>query len=467
MSFSDVGTEWYARPTSIINGRDDLIKSSGRVRDDPFADDGTPVWLRCALSHSPLLGPVVCDIRGNLFLKEDLLLALLKKRLPLHLSHVGSLKDVFNCNFRRLDGMLLCPVTGDDLAKGRWARVLRPCGCVISQAAAELSDEVRFCEVCSHKVEDFVPCFLKFPHRDEDKPTEAAKDRPKKSRGSVSTHVMSQPWVVPDAEYGEFRASALIWSDYYKLLGVDPASSAKDIGKAFRQLARKVHPDKLPQGSSEAEQLRAKQRFQQVAKAWEVLGDPEKRAHYDAERAAAQEVPQRPRPARGQPGAPVPPQADTKEEEERRFREELRRAKQQEKKKEREAEESRKERERDKTGGLGGHWVPPSSHFEPKGPERSGGLHHWSGWSAARNEDVHSDTSSVLSFDLRVDLNDLDLRFAEKISADDELDEVWEMRKVKTPTPETSSPVSPLRASNRDDPAAVRRHLPRCRCAVQ
>eukprot|EP00913_Durusdinium_trenchii_P020242 g19016.t2 len=156
MSFSDVGTEWYARPTSIINGRDDLIKSSGRVRDDPFADDGTPVWLRCALSHSPLLGPVVCDIRGNLFLKEelqgDLLLALLKKRLPLHLSHVGSLKDVFNCNFRRLDGMLLCPVTGDDLAKGRWARVLRPCGCVISQAAAELSDEVRFCEVCSHKV---------------------------------------------------------------------------------------------------------------------------------------------------------------------------------------------------------------------------------------------------------------------------------------------------------------------------
>eukprot|EP00913_Durusdinium_trenchii_P020243 g19017.t1 len=215
-------------------------------------------------------------------------------------------------------------------------------------------------------------------------------------------------------------------SDYYKLLGVDPASSAKDIGKAFRQLARKVHPDKLPQGSSEAEQLRAKQRFQQVAKAWEVLGDPEKRAHYDAERAAAQEVPQRPRPARGQPGAP-----------ERRFREELRRAKQQEKKKEREAEESRKERERDKTGGLGGHWVPPSSHFEPKGPERSGGLHHWSGWSAARNEDVHSDTSSVLSFDLRVDLNDLDLRFAEKISADDELDEVWEMRKVKTPTPET------------------------------
>lgn len=56
--------------------------------------------------------------------------------------------------------------------------------------------------------------------------------------------------------------------------------------EAFRQLARKVHPDKLPPGSSEEAQLRAKQRFQQVAKAWEVLGDEVRRRAYDAERAA-------------------------------------------------------------------------------------------------------------------------------------------------------------------------------------
>eukprot|EP00435_Cladocopium_sp_Y103_P026456 s1982_g6.t1 len=119
------------------------------------------------------------------------------------------------------------------------------------------------------------------------------------------------------------------------------------------------------------------------------------------------------------------------------------------------------EKERDKTGGLGGHWVPPSSFAgSPEGPTRSGGIHHWAGWSAARDEDVHSEASSVLSFDLNIDLNDLDLRFAEKLSAEDDWEEVWEMRK-KSPTPETSSPVSPLRGGA----DAVAR--PRCRCTVQ
>ena len=46
------------------------------------------------------------------------------------------------------------------------------------------------------------------------------------------------------------------------------------------------------------------------------------------------------------------------------------------------------EKERDKTGGLGGHWVPPSNLSSPEGPTRSGGINHWSGWSAARDDDV-------------------------------------------------------------------------------
>lgn len=60
----------------------------------------------------------------------------------------------------------------------------------------------------------------------------------------------------------------------------------------------------------------------------------------------------------------------------------------QERQREEEALASRKERERDKTGGLGNHWVPPSSVAGMEGPTRSGGLHHWSGWSAAREEDA-------------------------------------------------------------------------------
>lgn len=250
-------------------------------------------------------------------------------------------------------------------------------------------------------------------------------------------------------------------ADYYKVLGVDPSASSKDIGKAFRQLARKVHPDKLPPGSSEETQLQAKHRFQQVAKAWEVLGDPQQRSLYDAQRcpapaqAQASDAPsmwRRSRAAQSGPDA---------EAEERRYREEMRQAKREEQKREREAEEARKEKERDKTGGLGGHWVPPSSVAgSPDGPTRSGGIHHWAGWSAARDEDVHSEASSVLSFDLNIDLNDLDLRFAEKISAEDDWEEVWEMRK-KSPTPETSSPVSPLRGG------AAAEARPRCRCTVQ
>ncbi|CAJ1433312.1 unnamed protein product, partial [Effrenium voratum] len=157
MSFSDVGTEWYSRPKSIINGRADLIKQRRQETDDPFADDETPPWLRCALSHTSLEGPsaqVVCDAKGHLMLKEDLLVALLNKRVPPHLG-LRSLREVFQCNLRRSkDGSILCPVTGDELRCCKSAQVLRPCGCVICGAAAALRTDQ--CEVCGQPVQDFV-----------------------------------------------------------------------------------------------------------------------------------------------------------------------------------------------------------------------------------------------------------------------------------------------------------------------
>lgn len=63
--------------------------------------------------------------------------------------------------------------------------------------------------------------------------------------------------------------------DYYNVLGVDKTASLDDIKKAYRKMARKYHPDVNPNDEQ------AKQRFQEVNEANEVLSDPEKRKKYD------------------------------------------------------------------------------------------------------------------------------------------------------------------------------------------
>ena len=63
--------------------------------------------------------------------------------------------------------------------------------------------------------------------------------------------------------------------DYYEVLGVDRGADEAAIKKAYRQLAKKYHPDMNP-GDKDAEM-----KFKEASEAYAVLSDPEKRRQYD------------------------------------------------------------------------------------------------------------------------------------------------------------------------------------------
>ncbi|MFL4987062.1 MAG: DnaJ domain-containing protein, partial [Microvirga sp.] len=69
-----------------------------------------------------------------------------------------------------------------------------------------------------------------------------------------------------------------IEKDYYAALGVPQDADASAIKKAYRQLARDLHPDKNP-GNTEAAN-----RFKEVSEAYDVLSDPKRRGEYDEAR---------------------------------------------------------------------------------------------------------------------------------------------------------------------------------------
>ena len=64
--------------------------------------------------------------------------------------------------------------------------------------------------------------------------------------------------------------------DFYIVLGVERGAAAGDIKRAYKRLARRLHPDINP-GDREAEA-----RFRQVLDAYETLMDPDRRRRYDA-----------------------------------------------------------------------------------------------------------------------------------------------------------------------------------------
>ncbi len=81
--------------------------------------------------------------------------------------------------------------------------------------------------------------------------------------------------------------------DPYDVLGVPRTASEAEIKKAFRALAKKHHPD------THAGDAGAQKRFQEISVAYDIIGDKDKRAKFDAGEIGGRRQSQRLRPAPG------------------------------------------------------------------------------------------------------------------------------------------------------------------------
>jgi hypothetical protein len=77
-------------------------------------------------------------------------------------------------------------------------------------------------------------------------------------------------------------ASGESFLDYYEVMELSPSASLETIHRIYRILAQRLHPDNVETGSTEA--------FKQLAEAYKVLSDPEKRAAFDSTRGVRQKV---------------------------------------------------------------------------------------------------------------------------------------------------------------------------------
>src|SRR5262245_60342522 len=76
-----------------------------------------------------------------------------------------------------------------------------------------------------------------------------------------------------------------MFEDYYQILGIRRDASPDEIKKAYYALATKHHPDLHPNDRL------AREKFQRIQRAFDVLGDPHRRAKYDRDCAAQDPLP--------------------------------------------------------------------------------------------------------------------------------------------------------------------------------
>ncbi|CAA0825359.1 Unknown protein [Striga hermonthica] len=96
-------------------------------------------WLNCSLSNEPLRHPVVLDKLGNLFNKEALVEALLKKNLPKEFWYIKGLKDMIPVELAEISGAkgigtvkFHCPITGLEFNGKYKFYAIKSCGHVLS-----------------------------------------------------------------------------------------------------------------------------------------------------------------------------------------------------------------------------------------------------------------------------------------------------------------------------------------------